>query len=100
MGQAKSLKLFTTPRCSELQSNEARELEQHSDAVLSNTLRAINEDVQLIDASISAIQTQIEGISEPEQIVTLLGSTPRSDNREVPKTYARHLTKNTLAGEI
>ena len=53
---------------SELQSNESRELEQHSDAVLANTLRAINEDVQLIDASISSIQTQIAGMSEPEAI--------------------------------
>ena len=61
---------------SELQSNEARELEQHSDAVLANTLRALNEDVQLIDASISAIQTQIDGLSEPEAIVGLLNQLP------------------------
>ena len=61
---------------SELQSNQARDLERHSDAVLVNTVRAINEDVQRIDASITEIQTQIEALSEPDEIVALLSEIP------------------------
>ena len=61
---------------SELQSNESRDLEQHSDAVLANILRDINEDVQLIDSEISALQTQIDQLSEPTEIVALLSQIP------------------------
>ena len=84
---------------SELQSNESRELEQHSDAVLANTLRAVNEDVQLIDASISSIQTQIAGISEPEAIVGLLNQLPAL----ITEKYQRlreALDEKYAAGEI
>ena len=61
---------------SELESSESREIERHSDAVLANTVRAINEDVQRIDASISAIETQISQTSEPDEIVALLSQIP------------------------
>ena len=61
---------------SELKSNEAAELERNSDAQLANTFRAINEDVQLIDASIQSIQTQIQQLSEPEAIAALLNQLP------------------------
>ena len=84
---------------SELQSNEARDLEQHSDAVLVNTIRSINEDVQLIDASISAIQTQIEGISEPEQIVELLNQLPALITEKYQK-LREALDEKYAAGEI
>ena len=84
---------------SELQSNEARELEQHSDAVLSNTLRAINEDVQLIEASISAIQTQIDGLSEPEAIVGLLNQLPPLITEKYQK-LREALDEKYAAGEI
>ena len=84
---------------SELQSNESRELEQHSDAVLANTLRSINEDVQLIDASISAIQTQIEGISEPEQIVGLLDQIPALITEKY-RLLREALDEKYAAGEI
>ena len=84
---------------SELQSNEARDLEQHSDAVLSNTLRALNEDVQLIDASISAIQTQIDGLSEPEQIVTLLDQLPGLITEKY-RLLREALDEKYAAGEI
>lgn len=84
---------------SELQSNESRELEQHSDAVLSNTLRGINEDVQLIDASISSIQTQIDGISEPEAIVGLLNQLPALITEKYQK-LREALDEKYAAGEI
>ena len=61
---------------SELASSESRDLESHSDAVLANTIQAINEDVALINASVVALQTQIEQVSEPAEIAELLSQVP------------------------
>ena len=61
---------------SELGSDESRALEQHSDQVLSNVVRGINEDIGLIDASITDLETQISGLSDPEAIAELLGQIP------------------------
>ena len=84
---------------SELQSNESAELEQHSDAVLANTLRAIDEDVQRIDASISSIQTQIDGLSEPEAIVERLNQLPALISEKYQK-FREALDARYAAGEI
>ena len=61
---------------SELASSESRDLESHSDAVLANTIQAINEDVALINASVVSLQTQIEQTSEPAEIAELLSQVP------------------------
>ena len=61
---------------SEINSNEAREIEQHSDAMLANVVRGINEDIGLIDASITDIETQIAALSDPEAIAALLSQIP------------------------
>ena len=84
---------------SELQSNEAREIEQHSDAVLANTLRTISEDVQLIDAEISALQTQIDQLSEPTEIVDLLSQIPGLLTEKYRKLRDA-LNERYAAGEI
>ena len=84
---------------SELQSNEAREIEQHSDAVLANTLRTISEDVQLIDAEISALQTQIDQLSEPTEIVDLLSQIPGLITEKYRKLRDA-LDERYAAGEI
>ena len=84
---------------SELQSNESRDLEHHSDAVLANTLRSINEDVQLIDTEISSIQTQIDGLSEPEVIVERLNQLPALISEKYQK-LREALDARYAAGEI
>ena len=61
---------------SELSSGESSELERHSDAMLANVVRMIDEDIQLIDASITDINTQIAGLSDPEAIGALLEQIP------------------------
>ena len=61
---------------SELSSGESSELERHSDAMLANVVRMIDEDLQLIDASITDINTQIAGLSDPEAIAELLSQIP------------------------
>ena len=84
---------------SELASSETSELEQHSDAVLANTIRGINEDVQLIDASITALQTQINGLSDPEAIAELLTQLPALI-QEKYQTLRTALDTRYAAGEI
>ena len=61
---------------SQLQSGETRDLESHSDAMLANVVRMIDEDILLIDASITDINTQIAGLSDPEAIAALLDELP------------------------
>ena len=61
---------------SELNTNESREIERHSDAVLANVVRGIDADIGLIDASITDIETQIAGLSDPEAIAELLSQIP------------------------
>ena len=84
---------------SELASSETSDLEQHSDAVLANTIRAINEDVQLIDASITALQTEINQLSEPEAIAELLSQLPALI-QEKYQTLRTALDTRYAAGEI
>ena len=84
---------------SELESSEAVDLESQSDAVLANTLRAINEDVQLIDASIQSIQTQIDQLSEPEAIAALLGQIPALLTEKY-RGLRESLDAQYVAGEI
>ena len=84
---------------SELESSKSEELERHSDTVLANTLRAINDDVQLIDASITSIQTQIDQLGEPEAIAELLDEVPAL----IAEKYQRlrdALSERYYAGEI
>ena len=61
---------------SQLQSGETRDLESHSDAMLANVVRMIDEDILRIDASITDINTQIAGLSDPEAIAALLDELP------------------------
>ena len=61
---------------SELTSGESAELESHSDDVLANVVRMIDEDIGLIDASLTDIETQIAGLSDPEAIAELLSQIP------------------------
>ena len=61
---------------SELNTNESQEIERHSDAVLANVVRGIDEDIGLIDASLTDIETQIVGLSDPEAIAELLSQIP------------------------
>ena len=61
---------------SELTSGESAEIERHSDATLANVVRMIDEDIGLIDASITDIETQIAGLSDPEAIAELLSQIP------------------------
>ena len=61
---------------SELDSGESAELEANSDALLANVVRMIDEDIGLIDASITDIETQIAGLSDPEAIAELLSQIP------------------------
>ena len=44
--------------------------------VLAGVIQAINEDVQLINASITGIETQLDQASEPEEIAALLDQLP------------------------
>ena len=55
-----------------LGSREASETERHSDAVLAQTLAEIDDDVQLIDANIGALQLSVENSDDPEAIAGLL----------------------------
>ena len=82
-----------------LASSESSEIESQSDAVLANTLRAINEDVQRIDASIQSIQTQIDQISEPEAIAELLGQIPALITEKY-RGLREALDEKYAAGEI
>ena len=84
---------------SELESSESREVEAHSDAVLANTVRAINEDVQRIDASITAIETQISQTSEPDEIIGLLSQIPGRITEKYQKLRDA-LDARYAAGEI
>ena len=84
---------------SELQSNEAREVERHSDAVLANTLRIIDEDAQLINASITALETQIDQSNDPAEIATLLDQVPALITEKY-RLLRQALDEKYVAGEI
>ena len=84
---------------SELQSNEAREIERHSDAVLANTLRIIDEDAQLINASITALETQIDQSNDPAEIATLLDQVPALITEKY-RLLRQALDEKYVAGEI
>ena len=67
--------------------------------MLANTLRGINENVQLIDASIQSIQTQIDQLSEPSEIVKLLNQIPALITEKYQK-LRESLDEKYAAGEI
>ena len=84
---------------SELQSNEAREVERHSDNVLANTLRIIDEDAQLINASITALQTQIDASNDPAEIARLLDQVPALITEKY-RLLRQALDEKYVAGEV
>ena len=53
-------------------TTEASETERHSDAVLAQTLADIDDDVELIDANIGALQLAVENSDDPEAVAGLL----------------------------
>ena len=84
---------------SELNSSESAELERQSDAALANTLRAISEDVGLIDASIASLQTQIDQANDPEAIAALLAQLPALITNKY-QNLREALDEKYAAGEI
>ena len=84
---------------SELESGESAEIERNSDAMLANVVRMIDEDIQLLDASITEINTQIAGISEPEAIAVLLDQVPALTTEKY-RRLREALDARYAAGEI
>ena len=63
---------FTTPVLRNWRAAEASEIESQADAVLAQTLADIDDDVELIDANIGALQLAVENSDDPEAIAGLL----------------------------
>ena len=84
---------------SELQSTEAREIERHSDAVLANTLRIIDEDAQRLNASMTALETQIDQSNDPAAIARLLDQVPALITEKY-RLLRKALDEKYVAGEM